>query len=136
MKRWMLDTNTCIALVNQEANFLRVARHLDGVERAQVLISAVTVGELAYGVARSARRAANGGKLDRFLAEFEVVGFDEAAGRTYGEVRQALASRGESIGPLDTMIAAHGLSLGATVVTNNTRELRRVAGLKVVDWLR
>ena len=132
----MLDTNTCIALVNQEANFLRVALHLDKVDRAQVLVSAVTVGELAYGVARSARRAANEGKLDRFISEFEVVGFDEAAARAYGSVRQALASSGEPIGPLDTMIAAHALAVGATVVTNNTREFRRVARLKVVDWLR
>ena len=132
----MLDTNTCIALVNQEANFLRVALHLDKVDRAQVLVSAVTVGELAYGVARSARRAANEGKLDRFISEFEVVGFDEAAARAYGSVRQALASSGEPIRPLDTMIAAHALAVGATVVTNNTREFRRVARLKVVDWLR
>lgn len=136
MKRWMLDTNTCIALVNQEANFLRVARHLDTVERAQVLVSAVTVGELAYGVARSARRSANDGKLDRFLAEFEIAAFDEEAARTYGDVRQELASRGQTIGPLDTMIAGHALAAGATVVTNNTREFRRVARLKVVDWLR
>ncbi len=132
----MLDTNTCIALVNQEANFLRVARHLDTVERAQVLVSAVTVGELAYGVARSARRSANDGKLDRFLAEFEIAAFDEEAARTYGDVRQELASRGQTIGPLDTMIAGHALAAGATVVTNNTREFRRVARLKVVDWLR
>jgi tRNA(fMet)-specific endonuclease VapC len=136
MKRWLLDTNTCIALVNQTANFFKVARHLDGVERAQVLVSAVTAGELRYGVARSTHRTANAAKLERFLAEFDVAPFDVEAARVYGDVRAELADRGTPIGPLDTMIAAHGLALGATVVTNNTREFRRVPKLKVVDWLR
>ena len=136
MKRWLLDSNTCIALVNQEHHFLKVARHLDEVERAQVFVSSVTAGELFYGVAHSARPAANEAKLNRFLAEFELAPFDEAAARTYGEVRHQLASAGTPIGPLDTMIAAHALSLGAVVVTNNTRELRRVPRLKVVDWRR
>ena len=62
--------------------------------------------------------------------------FDEAAARSYGVVRSELATRGEPIGPLDPMIAAHAMALGATIVTNNTGEFRRVARLKVVDWLR
>lgn len=136
MKRWMLDTNTCVALTNQQSNFLKVAAHLDSVERAQVLVSSVTAAELWFGVAHSARPGPNAAKLERFLIEFDVVPFDEAASRTYGEVREALRRKGEPIGPLDTLIAAHALSLGARVVTNNVREFRRVVGLKVVDWLR
>jgi tRNA(fMet)-specific endonuclease VapC len=136
MKRWLVDTNTCIVLVNQQAHFLKVARHLDGVERAQVFVSAVTAAELRFGVARSAQRASNEAKLERFLAEFEVAPFDAEAARVYGDVRAELANRGTPISPLDTMIAAHGLALAATVVTNNTREFRRVPKLKVVDWLR
>ncbi|MEW5741442.1 MAG: type II toxin-antitoxin system VapC family toxin [Myxococcota bacterium] len=135
MTRWMLDTDTCIALVNQQRGFLRVVDHLDRIERQQVLISAVTAGELYFGVARSARPDANLASLNRFLAEFEVAPFDEDAARTYGQVRGRLADAGTPIGPLDTMIAGHALSLRARVVTHNVSEFRRVRGLKVVDWL-
>lgn len=135
MTRWMLDTNTCIALVNLQKGFLRVIEHLDRVERSMVMVSAVTAAELHFGVARSASRDSNAAKLNRFLAEFDVVPFDEEASRTYGTVRGRLADAGTPIGPLDTMIAAHALSLGAKVVTNNVAEFRRVKGLKVVDWL-
>ena len=53
----------------------------------------------------------------------------------YGEVRAALEKAGTPVGPLDTQIGAHALSLGAVLVTRNTREFRRVPGLAVEDWL-
>ncbi len=60
--------------------------------------------------------------------------FDEPAAQAYGRVRAALARAGTPIGPLDTLIAAHALSLGLTVLTNNLREFRRVPDLKVEHW--
>jgi tRNA(fMet)-specific endonuclease VapC len=49
-------------------------------------------------------------------------------------VRAALEKKGKPIGPLDTLIAAHAISLGATLVTNNVREFSRVPGLHVKNW--
>lgn len=63
------------------------------------------------------------------------VPFDEAATLEYGALRKQLEGRGTAIGPFDTLIAAHALSLKWTLVTHNTREFRRVPGLKVQDWL-
>jgi tRNA(fMet)-specific endonuclease VapC len=69
-----------------------------------------------------------------FLAPLEVLPFDEAAVWVYGELRADLERRGEAIGALDTMIAAHALSRGATLVTNNLREFSRVKGLVLENW--
>lgn len=107
MKRWLLDTNTC----------------------------SVVAGELCFGAAKSRQHAANTEALHVFFGEFRVVPFDARAAWRYGTVRNALERAGTPIGPLDTLIAAHALSLEATLVTNNTSEFRRVKGLKVEDWL-
>jgi tRNA(fMet)-specific endonuclease VapC len=60
--------------------------------------------------------------------------FDSEAARSYGEVRADLEKRGKIIGPLDLLIAAHALSLGVILVTNNTSEFTRVKNLSVEDW--
>jgi tRNA(fMet)-specific endonuclease VapC len=70
------------------------------------------------------------------LARVGVVPFDDAATGRYGDLRALLERRGSPIGPLDTLIAAHALSLGWTLATHNSAEFRRVPGLKVDDWLK
>lgn len=132
---WMLDTNVCICLLNQRTGYRNVLARLDGLDRAEVLISSITTAELRFGVSASARPVENLVKLERFLAEFEIAGFDDAASRRYGPVRAALKTAGTPIGPLDLLIAGHALALDATVVTNNLREFSRVPGLRSEDWL-
>jgi tRNA(fMet)-specific endonuclease VapC len=73
--------------------------------------------------------------LNAILSKVGVVPFDDAATVRYGELRALLERRGSSIGPLDTLIAAHALSLRWTLASHNMRELRRVPGLTVADWL-
>ncbi len=80
-----------------------------------------------------ARRA--GTNLETLLAKVSAVPFDELASRRYGAVRDALEKRGAPIGPLDTLIASHALAGGYVLATHNVRELRRVVGLRVEDWL-
>jgi tRNA(fMet)-specific endonuclease VapC len=63
-----------------------------------------------------------------------VVPFDDAATARYGELRALLERRGSPIGPLDTLIAAHALSLRWTLASHNVREFRRVPCLTVSDW--
>ena len=134
MSLHLLDTSICIFLLNQREGFRRIVRHLDGLGRGQVCISAVTVAELESGAAASQRQGDNFARLERFLLEFEVLPFDRPAARHYGPLRANLQARGKPIGPMDCLIAAHALSTDATLVTNNTREFSRVPGLEVADW--
>jgi tRNA(fMet)-specific endonuclease VapC len=129
--RYLLDTDACIYLINErpKAVLARFRRHAVG----DVGVSAVTVSELAWGVAKTGS-ARNRAALDAFLLPLEIAPYDLAAALRYGELRADLARRGRPIGPLDTMIAAHALSLGATVVTNNLREFGRVPDLAIENW--
>lgn len=108
--------------------------HLDGLNRSQVGLSAITVAELEFGIAASQRPVDNFNRLERFLVDFEVLPFDRAVAHCYGPLRKTLQAQGTPIGPLDFLIAAHALALKATLVTNNTREFQRVSGLKLTDW--
>lgn len=72
--------------------------------------------------------------LNSFVAPLEIVEFDAQAAEHDGQVRADLEARGLPIGPLDTLIAAHAVSLRVPLVTNNVKEFVRVAGLKVEDW--
>ena len=131
--RFMLDTDSCIALIKRKpAKMLdKLTSHAPG----DVGLSTVTLAELRYGVAKSAQKDANACALDAFLLPLEIADFDETTAGVYGEVRAALEKTGTPIGPLDTQIGAHALSLGAVLVTHNAREFRRVPGLAVEDWL-
>lgn len=82
----------------------------------------------------SAQHQQNTERLERFLLPLEVAPFDAAAGRWYGRVRTQLRRDGHPIGGNDLLIAAHALSLGTTLVTNNVREFEYVAGLKIERW--
>ena len=129
--KYLLDTDICIYLINERPRrvLARFRRHAVG----DIGVSTVTVSELAWGVAKTGS-ARNRAALDAFLLPIEIAAYDLAAALRYGEVRAALAKRGRPIGPLDTMIAAHALSLGATLVTNNLREFGRVPDMAVENW--
>jgi len=99
-----------------------------------VAVSSITGAELAFGVAKSGSQR-NREALEKFLAPLEVLPFDVAAMHTYGPLRAELQRRGQPIGSLDTLIAAHALALGATLVTNNLEEFSRVPGLVCENWV-
>lgn len=130
----MLDTNTCIALIKRKpAHALQQFRKY---QLGDIGISAVTLAELRYGVSKSQYQVKNHAALEEFILPLELAAFDEDATTAYGALRATLEKQGTPIGPLDTMIAAHALSLSVTLVTNNTREFNRVAKLKVIDWIK
>jgi len=128
---YMLDTNICIYIINARppAVLERFRRERLG----SISISSVTAAELAFGVAKSGS-ARNREALEMFLAPLEVLPFDASAIWHYGDLRAALERRGEPIGALDTMIAAHAMASNTILVTNNTREFARVAGLRLENW--
>jgi len=129
---YLLDTNICIFVIKRKP-VLVLQRFLQQ-PPAEVSISSVTLAELRYGADKSAAPARNHAALDGFLTPISVADFGTLAADEYGKVRADLERRGVPIGPLDTMIAAHALSLKVTLVTANTSEFSRVPGLVVEDW--
>jgi tRNA(fMet)-specific endonuclease VapC len=92
------------------------------------------VAELWYGADHSARRHANHARIDALIEEIEALDFDLRAAAAYGHVRAHLEAGGTPIGANDMLIAAHALSRGLTVVTDDVAEFERVKGLKVQNW--
>ena len=129
----MLDTDACIALIKRKP--AKLLRKIGALAPGEAGISAVTLAELRFGVAKSVQRERNARALDEFLLPLEIADFDEAAAASYGKARPAVEAAGRPIGPLDTLIGAHALSLGAILVTHNIREFRRIPGLIVADWI-
>jgi tRNA(fMet)-specific endonuclease VapC len=130
--KWMLDSNICIALIKQQP--ARLIATLQRRPVSEVGISSISLAELEFGVSKSLHKQRNEAALAEFIAPLNVATFDAPAARSYGDIRANLEKRGQPIGSLDTLIAGHALSLGAVLVTNNTREFRKVTGLKVEDW--
>jgi len=131
MPEYMLDTDTVsFALRGQGGVAARLLEH----RPSQLCISSITLAELRYGA--EARRSR---KLHRLIGTFveavEALPFDQSAAGRFGVVAAALARRGEPIGTLDALIAAHALALGLTFITNNTRHFARVPGLTIENWV-
>lgn len=129
--RYMLDTNTLIYLINRRSvnAFSRFQQH----PLSALSASSISVAELEFGAAKSGS-SRNKRAMDTFLQLLHRPAFDEKAATSYGVIRASLEARGTPIGPLDTLIAAHALSLNSIIVTNNVREFSRVPGLQVEDW--
>lgn len=130
--KYLLDTNVCVDYLN--GRYPPVAERLRRTKPEQVRVSSIAVAELRYGADKSANPAGNHGRLDVLLGELECVAFDLEAASHYGRVRESLERRGNVIGPNDLLIAAHALSLGVVLVTDNTREFAQVEGLRLENW--
>lgn len=128
----MLDTDICIYLINERDQALR--RRFEE-NASSVCISSITYAELCFGVEHSARVEENQRELQAFCLDLDILPFDAEAGVRYGQIRQDLERRGQTIGANDLLIAAHASGTQATLVTNNEREFGRVQGLRVENWL-
>lgn len=131
---FLLDTNICIYLIRKRP--AKVLERLMACSPDAVSISVVTHCELSYGVSKSQAKEKNREALELFLAPFQVLEFPAAAALAYGDIRAELERKGTPIGAMDLMIAAHALGIGATLVSNNLREFRRVPGLVTENWAR
>jgi len=130
--RYLLDTNICIYLINGASE--KVRHRLRKTPVGEVGISAVTLSELWFGVAHSARPEQNQAALTQFIMTLDVLGYEAEAAEAYGRLRSELARKRKVVGSMDMMIAAHAIALGRTLVTNNLREFSRIDGLSLENW--
>ncbi len=130
--KYMLDTNICIYLMKHQPPQVR-ARFADCYV-GDVVLSAITLAELEFGVACSGKaRRKNQTALDGLLEDIEVAPFAGDAARACGPLRAAHRDRNKDA--LDKLVAAHALALGVTLVTNNEADFRDFEGLRIENWV-
>ena len=128
----LLDTNICIYIARSQP--ATVARRFARAAPGTLGISIITWGELCFGAAKTRDRSRVNTLLEQFSRLMAILPLPPEAGLNYGEVRAALEKAGKPIGNNDLWIAAHALTLGVPLVSNNAREFERVPGLKLQNW--
>lgn len=126
-----LDTNTLIYFFK---NAGQVKDRLLATPPAEIAVPAIVLYELELGITQSSQPIKRRAQLDTLLRSIKILVFDEAAAKISAQAEAALRAVGTPIGPKDILIAGTALAAGATLVTHNVREFRRVRGLKIVDW--
>ena len=128
----LLDANVCIRLLN--TGHPNIERRFRALGPANIALCGVVKSELLYGAYRSGRVDANLQRLKRFFAPLASLPFDDVCAEHAALIRFDLAAQGSPIGPNDLLIAATARRHEAILVTHNTREFGRVAGLRLEDW--
>ena len=129
---YMLDTNICSYIIRNKSQSIKVK--LQEVEKNHTIaLSSIVVSELLYGATKK-----DSSKLMRivsaFIDNFIIYDYAKVSAQSYANIRTDLEKKGQIIGANDLLIASHALSLGAILVTNNTREFKRVEKLSFEDW--
>ncbi len=131
---YLLDTNICIYIIKKKP--LNVFNKFQTLSVGSVGISAITLAELEYGIAKSMNPEGNRAALEKFLIPLNILDFGIDSTNEYGKIRAALEKQGTPIGSLDLLIAAHAVSLNLILVTNNENEFERVEHLKIENWVK
>jgi tRNA(fMet)-specific endonuclease VapC len=131
---YMLDTNICIYIAREKPPSMRA--RFSQFRPGQLVMSAITHGELAYGAAKSADRSRALSQLESLVHAIPVESLSVDVSKSYGAIRAALEIQGRVIGNNDLWIAAHALALDLPLATTNEREFRRVPGLSVENWMK
>lgn len=132
MRKYLLDTDTCIYALKQK---LGVLGRMLAKPRESIHISVITECELRFGVAKSRSATRASLLLENFLRPLQVLELGSEDSVAYARIREALERKGKPIGPLDTLIAAQAVARGLALVTNNEREFSRVPDLHVENWV-
>ena len=132
--KYLLDTNICIYIIKEKPP--HVLKKFRATNPGDIAISSITVSELEYGVYKSSNKIKNKEALNEFLLPLEIADYDYHAAMIYGKIRADLEQKGTPIGALDNLIAAHALSLGIPLITNNEKEFSRVQDLPVINWIK
>lgn len=128
---WLLDTDTIVYYMRAMP---AVVRRLEATRASSRYISLITLGELYFGIFRSAQVEKNLRRYRRFFARVKLLPFTPAIAERFGAIKADLARRGEMIADHDLWIAAHALVRQATLVTNNERDFTRIPDLRIENW--
>ena len=128
--RYMLDTNTVSHLLKKHP---AVARRVVAAPITSLCISAITQGELLFGLAKRPDATALHAAVREFLRRVDVLPWDAATSEVYGPARAAAQREGSVLAPMDLLIGSHALSIDAVLVTND-RAFAQLPGLTVEDW--
>ncbi len=129
---YMLDTNICSFIIREKPQSIK--EKLKECESKHIMaLSSIVVSELFYG-AKKRGSVKLSSIVERFIDNFIIYDFDKNASKHYAEIRTTLESKGQIIGSNDLFIASHAKSLNAILVTNNSKEFKRVEGLNIEDW--
>ncbi len=129
---YLLDTNTCIRYLNGRSP--NVVAKVRATAPSDIVLCSIVKAELFAGAAKSQHPTKSLATQQAFLNQFVSLPFDDAAAAIYGTTRATLEKVGAPIGPNDMLIAAITLANRVTLVTHNTREFGRIAGLALEDW--
>jgi len=130
--KYLLDTNVCVDYLT--GRFPQVADRIQRSAPEELCLSSIVIAELRYSADKSGKPSRNHKLLDVLTNEIPSRDFDSSSASMYGKVRATLEKKGQPIGPNDMLIAAHALSLGLVLVSDNLGEFKRVTGLKVQNW--
>jgi tRNA(fMet)-specific endonuclease VapC len=131
MNSFMLDTNVVSAFIRGRSKQLDL--RIADTPPDRLCVSIITFGETTFGLAKRPGATTLAAAAHNLFGKIEILDFDLKAGKTYGSLRALLEARGTPLSPLDTLIAAHAASIGATLVSND-RAFRMVPDLQVEDW--
>jgi tRNA(fMet)-specific endonuclease VapC len=132
IKRYMLDTNTASYIIKGTHDAIK--RHLENVPMASICVSSITQAELLRGVAKKPEAKHLPVIVNEFLLRVEILPWDSHAAKAYAELRTACEKNGKSLGVMDMLIAAHSVSSGATLVTNDKAFYNVGHYLSLEDW--
>ncbi len=131
--RYMMNTDTCIYLKNRRPP--SIAERFSGLQWGEVVMSVITYGELSSGALKCREVEAALNNVKRLGERLPVQAMSTDVAETYARIRSSLEKQGNIIGGNDWWIAAHALTLGLTIITNNTNEFCRVENLRVENWV-
>ena len=133
MLRYLLDTNIVIYVLKRRPI---EALEIFNKNANRMAISSITLSELMYGAEKSQSVAKNLEAIEDFTSHLEVLPYDAKASQSYGQIKSALEKKGNIIGENDIHIAAHAISQGLILVTNNVKEFKRVPNLVIENWVK
>lgn len=132
MLKYLLDTNIVIYVLKRRP---KEVLGVFNINASRMAISSITLSELLYGAEKSQNIDKNLEAIEEFISHLDVLPYDAKASQHYGQIKAALEKKGEIIGENDIHIAAHAISQGLILVTNNLREFKRVPNLAFENWV-
>jgi tRNA(fMet)-specific endonuclease VapC len=132
MIKYLLDTNIVIyVLKRRPIEVLEIFNR----NANRMAISSITLAELIYGAEKSQHVDKNLEAIEEFISHLEVLSYDAKASQHYGQIKSGLEKKGQLIGENDLHIAAHAISQGLILISNNLKEFSRVPNLALENWV-